>query len=144
MYIYCISWSWKQVIMELRGKRPVQPLRFVNFTNWKLFFRPVERLKLFGGLFPYRSANVFSVLREISTVVITIIWIVCFEAVPRALLSRFKQSIKCADVSAVALVNILLSLADNLDVGKRLLITQTEKNWIHPIQQLGNSDNMDL
>ena len=46
----------------------------------------------------------------------------------RALLSRFKQSIKCADVSGVALVNILLCLADNLDVAKRLLITQTGKN----------------
>ena len=75
------------------------------------------------------SANVFLVLlREISTIVITTICILCYEAVARALLSRFKQSIKCADFSGVALVNILLSLADNLDVAKRLLITQTGKN----------------
>jgi len=75
------------------------------------------------------SANVFLVLlREISTIVITTIRILCYEAVARALLSRFKQSIKCADFSGVALVNILLSLADNLDVAKRLLITQTGKN----------------
>ena len=89
------------------------------------------------------SANVFLVLlKEISTIVITIICIVCFEAVARALLSRFKQSIKCADVSGVALVNMLLSLADNLDVGKRILITQSGKNWMHHLQELGHSDNI--
>ena len=76
--------------------------------------------------------------------VITIICIVCFEAVVRALLSRFKQSIKCADVSGVALVNILVSLPDNLDVAKRLLITQTGKNWMHHLQELGHSDNMNF
>ena len=54
--------------MGKRGKRPVKPLGYVNFT--KVIFRPIKCLKLhvIRGSFQEKSANFFSFIRENSTV----------------------------------------------------------------------------
>ena len=52
--------SLQERTMEQRGRRPVQPLGFVNIT--KVIFRPIKRLILITSWFPKKSANFYSVL----------------------------------------------------------------------------------
>lgn len=47
-------------IMRQRGKHPVLPLEYVNFT--RAIFRPIKGLKLIRSSFPERSVNFYSVL----------------------------------------------------------------------------------
>lgn len=79
--------EWRATLTENNGTERVKPsiaLVYVNFT--RVILRPTKRLKLIGSLFPEKSSNVYSGLsKEYSTVVITIVCIVCFEAVVHGL-----------------------------------------------------------
>ena len=88
--------------MEQRWSAQSSPwAEYVNFT--KVNVRPIKRLELFGK-FSERSANYYSVLHRLnSTVAITVLCIVCFEAVALGLDDVLNNCLQCVDVPGIRL-----------------------------------------